>query len=296
MNQFVMRLQLADQRHQHAGGQHQLGHSGAAVRLAHALAAAAAAFERPEYAKSERLPGSRSRPKPMPRSPAPSPSRWAAAQRNIIGAASSTPAANTIYAGNGVTRLPAWPSHQFSQHRGHGRRGDQQRPIDLTLTSQTPGSGGALSVNSAIVATGDTPLELLRRGRQQHPVTSTRHAELRFPAQTIRSPARSPSRWAAARRKPSRCPIRNFASNTLSGLADAINAARHRRNGLGGAERRRLIEPVAGLETAGSAGALTVTSNILDTTNHHHRDLNYTNSSDINSLTNLGISVTTTAR
>jgi flagellar hook-associated protein 2 len=41
----------------------------------------------------------------------------------------------------------------------------------------------------------------------------------------------------------------------------------------------------------GSAGALTVTSNILDTGNVSHTTLNYTNSSDVTSLTGLGISV-----
>jgi len=41
----------------------------------------------------------------------------------------------------------------------------------------------------------------------------------------------------------------------------------------------------------GSAGALSITSNLLDTTNTTTSTLNYTNSSDINSLTSLGISV-----
>jgi flagellar hook-associated protein 2 len=43
--------------------------------------------------------------------------------------------------------------------------------------------------------------------------------------------------------------------------------------------------------TAGSAGSLAVTSSILDTTNTSTATLSYTNSSDINSLTSLGISV-----
>ena len=41
----------------------------------------------------------------------------------------------------------------------------------------------------------------------------------------------------------------------------------------------------------GSAGALTVTSNVLDATNTSTATLSYTKSSDINSLTSLGISV-----
>jgi flagellar hook-associated protein 2 len=43
--------------------------------------------------------------------------------------------------------------------------------------------------------------------------------------------------------------------------------------------------------TAGTAGNLTVTSSILDTTNTSSTTLNYTNSSDISTLANLGITV-----
>jgi flagellar hook-associated protein 2 len=44
-------------------------------------------------------------------------------------------------------------------------------------------------------------------------------------------------------------------------------------------------------DTVGSAGALTVTPNVLDTTTLSNQTLGYVNSSDINSLTSLGISV-----
>ena len=43
--------------------------------------------------------------------------------------------------------------------------------------------------------------------------------------------------------------------------------------------------------TDGAAGALTITSNLLDQTNTTSQSLNYTNSSDVSSLTGLGISV-----
>jgi flagellar hook-associated protein 2 len=43
--------------------------------------------------------------------------------------------------------------------------------------------------------------------------------------------------------------------------------------------------------TVGAAGALTITSNLLDQTNTTSQSLNYTNSSDVSSLTGLGISV-----
>ncbi len=80
-------------------------------------------------------------------------------------------------------------------------------------------------------------------------------------------------------------------SNNLSGLADAINAANIGvtasvvQNGNGSWSLS--LES----ETAGSAGNLTVTSNVLDATNTSNATLSYTNSSDVNSLTSLGISV-----
>ena len=47
-------------------------------------------------------------------------------------------------------------------------------------------------------------------------------------------------------------------------------------------------------QTAGSAGNLTVTSNVLDTTNATTTAMNYNNSSDISTLANLGITVSQT--
>ena len=76
--------------------------------------------------------------------------------------------------------------------------------------------------------------------------------------------------------------------NTLSGLMSAINQGN--------------LGVTAGLNSAGtaliltssvngSAGALAITSNILDASNPVSTKLNYNNSSDLNSLTSMGISV-----
>ena len=76
-------------------------------------------------------------------------------------------------------------------------------------------------------------------------------------------------------------------NNTLSGLMDAIN-------GLTGVTAA-LDQAGTGLTltsaTNGAAGALTVTANITDTTSPVTTALNYNTSSDINSLSGLGISV-----
>jgi flagellar hook-associated protein 2 len=80
-------------------------------------------------------------------------------------------------------------------------------------------------------------------------------------------------------------------NDNLSGLANAINAANIGvtasvvQNGDGTSS----LSLLSG--TAGSAGALTVNSSILDATNTSSATLNYTTSSDINNLTSLGISV-----
>jgi flagellar hook-associated protein 2 len=79
-------------------------------------------------------------------------------------------------------------------------------------------------------------------------------------------------------------------NNNLTGLANAITAA-----GIGVSASVVTNSNVSFLSltsgTTGSAGDLTVTSNLLDTTNTSNATLNYTKSSDIGNLTSLGISV-----
>jgi len=76
--------------------------------------------------------------------------------------------------------------------------------------------------------------------------------------------------------------------NTLSGLMGAINSA-----SLGVTASLDSTGTVLTLTSAtpGSAGALNVTSNLYDSSNSTSTNLDYNNSSDINSLTSLGISV-----
>jgi flagellar hook-associated protein 2 len=76
--------------------------------------------------------------------------------------------------------------------------------------------------------------------------------------------------------------------NTLSGLMGAINAANI---GVTAALNSDETALTITSGTTGSAGALTITSNILDTANVTSSALNYTGSSDIANLTGLGISV-----
>jgi len=82
----------------------------------------------------------------------------------------------------------------------------------------------------------------------------------------------------------------NSSNNTLGGLAGQINSAN-----LGVEANVVTNNGVSSLSlvsgTVGSAGALTVSSNLLDTTSKTTTTLNYNNSSDIAGLTGLGISV-----
>jgi flagellar hook-associated protein 2 len=84
--------------------------------------------------------------------------------------------------------------------------------------------------------------------------------------------------------------ISSLTDKTLAGLSSAINSA-----GIGITASVESTSSGSQLlltsETAGSAGTLVVSSSLLDTANISATTLKYTNSSDINSLTSLGISV-----
>ena len=161
----------------------------------------------------------------------------------------------------------------------------------LTLTSQKAGNSGAVSVSSSIVATTEPTLGYSDTGGDTSNTADTgtmtgiaNAADALAGTLTIRvgsGAAQTVSVPPNAATSP---------SNNLSGLAGAINASNIgvtasvvTSNGLSS------LQLLSG--TVGSAGALTVTSSILDTTNTSSTTLNYTNSSDINSLTGLGISV-----
>jgi flagellar hook-associated protein 2 len=156
----------------------------------------------------------------------------------------------------------------------------------LTLASQTAGSAGALSVNSSISATSDTPLTY----GNTSPYTSTTPdggSIGGFGGQDVLSGSVI-VQVGGGKATTIQVPSSNA---TLAGLADAINSADlgvtatpiENNNGSWS------ISLVSG--TDGSAGALSITSNLLDTTNTSTSTLNYTNSSDISTLANLGITI-----
>jgi flagellar hook-associated protein 2 len=156
----------------------------------------------------------------------------------------------------------------------------------LSLLSQTEGSSGALSVSSSIVATSDTALSYIGT-----PATLTQNATGTLTSIPNAADVLTGGISIQAGAGAAQTFTVDSSDNTLAGLASAINTA-----AIGvtasvvansnGSSSLSLLS-----QTAGAAGNLNVTSNILDTTNTASTTLNYTNSSDINSLTALGISV-----
>ena len=156
----------------------------------------------------------------------------------------------------------------------------------LTLTSQTAGSAGALTVNSSLNATSASPLSY---GNTDPYTDSTPDGGSMggFAGTDVLSGSvvvQVGSGTATTIQVPS-------SNATLAGVAGAINDAN-----LGvtatpteSANGAWSIELVS--STNGSAGALSITSSLLDTTNTTKTTLKYSNSSDINSLTSLGISI-----
>ncbi|MFP5235837.1 MAG: flagellar filament capping protein FliD [Acidobacteriota bacterium] len=156
----------------------------------------------------------------------------------------------------------------------------------LSLLSQTSGAAGALSVSSNLTATSDAPLSFTAtpaNGTQNATGTLTtlaNSADVLAGSVTIQVGSGAPQAITL-----------DASNNTLQGLADAINNS-------AGIGVTASISP-DGLtlslasQTAGSAGNLTLTSNLLDTTDTTSSGLNYNNSSDLTALASLGITVST---
>ena len=157
----------------------------------------------------------------------------------------------------------------------------------LALTSQTAGAKGALATTSSIVATSDTPLSYSGSAG-----TSTANSTGTLTAVAKADDTLSGSiTIEAGSGTAMEFDLSTLSDKTLGGLSSAINNA-----SIGvtasvvtnndGTSSLSLLS-----ETAGTAGNLTVSSSLLDTIHTSSSTLSYTNSSDINNLTSLGISV-----
>jgi flagellar hook-associated protein 2 len=208
------------------------------------------------------------------------------AENIVFGAAPSSPAANTVYTGSGVNTLAGLAS--AINTAGIGVTANvvtSNGQSTLALTSQTAGASGALTVNSSVVATGDTTLSYTGTS-----ATSTQNANGSLTGIPSAGDVLSGSISIQVGSGAAQTVTIDSSDNTLSSLSDAINTAN-----IGVTASVVTNDGLSSLSlvstTPGAAGNLIVTSNILDTTNLTNTTLSYTNSSDINSLTGLGIGV-----
>ena len=161
----------------------------------------------------------------------------------------------------------------------------------LSLMSQTEGSTGGLSVSSSILASAPTPLYYTDSGgyttatADSGTLTTVANAGDTLSGAVIIGVGGGATQTITL----------NSSDNTLSGLASAIKTAglgvtaTLNTVAVGSSAIGTILTLTSG--TVGSAGAMTVDSSIVDSTSPTTSTLSYTNSSDINSLTGLGISV-----
>ena len=158
----------------------------------------------------------------------------------------------------------------------------------LSLASLTEGSfGGALTASSNIVATSDTPLSYSGSAATSTANSSGSLSEIPNEGDVLSGSISVQAGSGVAQT----IHVPSSPNNNLSGLADAINTANIGVVATVAENNDGMWSLSLWSQTSGNDGNLTVTSNILDASNTSSATLDYMNSSDINSLTTLGISV-----
>jgi len=206
----------------------------------------------------------------------------------VFGAAPASPAANTIYTGNGVNSLAGLASAINSANIGVTANvvtngGDST----LTLTSDTAGSSGALSIGSSIVASAPAALKYSDTGG--FTPTTADSGTLGKAALSSDTLSGSVSIQTGAGLATSF--TLDSQDNTLAGLAGAINTASIGVTAAVVTNQDGSSSLSLASATVGAAGAIQVISSLVDSTSPTTTTLSYANSSDINNLTSLGISV-----
>jgi flagellar hook-associated protein 2 len=216
----------------------------------------------------------------------------------VIGAATGSPAANTIYTGSGVNTLSGLASAITAAGIGvTAGVTTSDGESTLTLASQTEGSSGALAVTSAIVASAPTALSYTDAGYTSTTADSgtvgtvANGSDILSGSMTVQVGSGTTENVVIGAAPSSPAANTIYTGSGADTLSDVMNAIKNASLGV----TAELDSDGTGLTltsgTVGAAGALTVTSNLADTTSPTNTTLNYTNASDINSLTSLGISV-----
>jgi flagellar hook-associated protein 2 len=208
------------------------------------------------------------------------------AQTIVLGAAPGSPAANTYYAGAGVDTLSGLAAAIDAANIGvTAAVVTANGQSTLTLNSGTAGSAGALTVGSSIVANSDTPQYYTDTVGYTSTTGDTGSlGALPGSADALKGSVTIQVGSGTAQT------ITVGSDNTLAGLAGQINSS-----SLGVTATVVTSNGVSSLSlvsgTVGAAGALSVSSSLLDTTSKTNSTLAYTNSSDVAGLTGLGITV-----
>ena len=161
----------------------------------------------------------------------------------------------------------------------------------LSLLSQTTGAAGAIMVSPRLTVASYTPLTYSGTA-----ATGTQNATGSMSTIPAGSDVLTGSISIRVGNGTAQTITVDSNSNTLQGLADAINNA----NGLGvtasvttKSDGSAYLSLQSG--TPGAAGDLTVISNLSDTTNLTSQELNYSSSSDVSTLGGLGITASPNA-
>jgi flagellar hook-associated protein 2 len=202
--------------------------------------------------------------------------------------------------GKGGT-LTVTPSNLIAEGTGvTASIADSNGKSTLTLLSQTAGSAGALTVTPNVSALSDTALKAaVTDGTDETTTVSstgvTTTASATASTATLTTISNASDKLTGALtitvgNGTAQTITVGSSSNTLSTLSTAINDAKI---GVTASVVTTSSGSYLSLTsgTAGTIGDLSVTSSVLDTTDTTTSKLSYTSSSDINSLTGLGISV-----
>jgi len=157
----------------------------------------------------------------------------------------------------------------------------------LTFTSQKSGTAGALTVSSALTSTSSTSVSYTGTSGSSSATAKGSLSSVTYGGKisgklTVQVGTASAQTISIS-----------SSNNTLSGLANSINSASI---GVTASLNSAGTQLILTSQTSGSAGNLTVSSSIQDLTDTSATNLYYTNSSDINSLTALGITVSTSGK
>ena len=157
----------------------------------------------------------------------------------------------------------------------------------LTLTSSQSGTAGALTISSALVAKTATSVSFSDSS------TSSSTYDTGTLGAVTKNGLISGTVTIQTGSGTTQTFVITSSDNTLSGLASAINSASI---GVSASLNSAGTSITLTSQTSGSTGEMTISSNLLDLTDTSSTNLYYTNSSDINNLTSLGITVTSTGK